>query len=88
MKHDVVIKSMKRLLRCYKYIQRMQERLTKGIYKENISLVRAELGKLIAAKICSILNKDQIKNTRNQRACIKLLMNMEVVCYFCPPQTG
>jgi hypothetical protein len=71
---DVVTKIEKNMLRWFGLVERMDERrLTKGVYVGG----NAGRGRPRRTFLQQVLEKGQVMNTRNRRACMRNLMTME-----------
>jgi hypothetical protein len=73
-KEDVVTKFKKNMFRWFGHVERMNERrLTKEIYEADVG---ANAGTFLD-QIGEVLEKNQVRSTRNRRACMKNLMTVE-----------
>jgi hypothetical protein len=79
-KEDVVTKIKKNMLRWFGHVERMDGRtLTKQIYEADVggNAGSGRPGRLFLDQIGEVLEKSQVKSTRNRRACMRNLMKVQ-----------
>jgi hypothetical protein len=79
-KEDLLNKIEKNMLRWFGYVERMDERrLTKETYEADSggNAGRGRLRRTFLDRNGEVVEKGQVKSTRNRRACMKNLMTVE-----------